>query len=219
MEPAHFLLIRHGKTAGNENGGTHLVGSTDLPLTVQGYRQARRLASRLRTWPFRVIYSSPLQRAAATAREIAAVRRVPLVWCRGLQEIDCGRVDGLDVETVRRCCPASWEANRRQDDDAFRWPGGESYRELRRRSLAACDRIAVEHPGELVVVVTHSGVVNQVIGSLAGLGAAQWEPYRPGHCTLTHVEWQQGAGRLMEFDQQARPAAPEPRSALPAGLS
>lgn len=200
MEPARLFLVRHGRTAGNHPGGMVLMGNTDLPLTVEGFRQARRLAARLKVWPFRAVYSSPLQRAATTAREIAVVRRVPVYWCRGVQEMDCGRVDGLDVSTVRRRHPTVWEANERQDDPDFRWPGGESYRELRRRIVAACDRIAVRHPGDAVVVVTHAGVVNQLVGSLEGVDPARWEPYRPGHCTVTQVEWSREGGRLVAFD-------------------
>lgn len=200
MEPARLFLVRHGQTAGNRAGGMVLMGSTDLPLTVEGIRQARHLAARLRSWRIGAIYTSPLQRAAATAREIAALHRVPLHACRGVQEMDCGRVDGLDVDAVQRRHPEVWEANERQDDPDFRWPGGESYRELRSRAVTACDRIAARHPGGTVVVVTHAGVVSQVIGSLEGIDPARWQLYRPAHCTVTQVEWSRGGGRLVAFD-------------------
>lgn len=202
MEPTILMLVRHGQTTGNLAGGRLLQGRTDLPLTVEGFRQARRLASRLEPGSFEAIYASPLQRAAATAREIAVVHRgVPVTWCHALQEIDCGRLDGLDVDTVRRRHPASWEANQRQDDPDFRWPGGESYRELRRRSVEACDRIAALHPGSPVLVVTHAGVVNQVVGSVTAVDPARWEVLRPGHCTVTTVQWHPRERRLLEFDR------------------
>ena len=202
MAPTLLMLVRHGQTAGNLAGGTLLQGRTDLPLTVEGLRQARRLAARLEAGSFRAIYSSPLQRAAATAREIAAVHRdAPVAWCPALQEIDCGRLDGLDVDSVRRRHRSRWEANQRQDDPDFRWPGGESYRELRRRSVAACDRIAAQHPGSAVLVVTHAGVVNQVVGSFMGVDPARWEVLRPGHCTVTTVEWHPHDRRLLAFDR------------------
>lgn len=200
MRATRLLLIRHGHTAGNLGAGTVVLGSTDLPLTVQGIRQARRIARNLRPWPFEAIYSSPLQRAAATAREIGAVHRAPLYWCRGLQEIDCGAADGLEVEVAERRFPATWEINDRERHPDFRWPGGESYADLRRRVLAACDRIAGEHRGDSVVLVTHAGVVNQLLGAVQGLCPARWRPYRPSHCTVTEVDWLEGTGRLVRFD-------------------
>lgn len=166
-----------------------MLGRTDFPLTVDGVQQARRVARRLATYTFDAVYSSPLQRAVATAREVVALHRVPLHWCPGLQEIDCGHADGLDVETAKRRYPELWKLNDDQQDPDFRWPGGESYRDLRRRALAACGTIAARHPGGAAVVVTHSGVINQVLGSLAGLSAAAWKPMRPDHCTITAVEW------------------------------
>lgn len=200
MDPTRLLLVRHGQTAGNEGGGQVLLGHTDLPLTPEGLRQARCLAARLRRRPLAAIYSSPLQRAGATAQEVAVGRPVRVRWCRGLREIDCGAADGLEVEAVQRRYPAAWEANRRQDDADFRWPGGESYRELRGRVLQACDRIASRHAGARVLVVTHAGVVNQVVGSLEGLDPARWEPRRPRHCTVTEVEWGRERRRLVTFD-------------------
>lgn len=200
MRATRLLLIRHGHTTGNLGAGNVVLGSTDLPLTVQGIRQARRIARDLRLWPFDAIVSSPLQRAAATAREIEIVHRVPVHWCPGLQEIDCGVADGLEVQVAERRFPAAWAVNDREDHPDFRWPGGESYADLRRRVLASCDRIAGEHRGGSVVVVTHAGVVNQLLGAVQGLGPAQWRPYRPSHCTVTEVDWLEGTGRLVRFD-------------------
>lgn len=202
MDPARLLLVRHGATAGNAADGRLLMGSTDLPLTVEGIRQARALARGLGVRPFEAIVSSPLQRAAATAREIAVLHpTLPLGWSKEIQEMDCGRLDGLHVEIARSRYPEIWEANQRQDDQEFRWPGGESYRELRERVVAGCDRIAAERPGATVVVVTHAGVVGQLLGHLEGLSPARWEPHRPRHCTVTEIAWGRGEGRLVAFDQ------------------
>lgn len=200
MRATRLLLIRHGHTAGNLGGGTVVLGSTDLPLTVQGIRQARRIARGLGPWPFDAIYSSGLQRAAATAREIQVVQRVPLRWCPGLQEIHCGAADGLEVRVAENRFPAAWAINDREEHADFRWPGGESYADLRRRVLAASDRIAAEHRGGSVVVVTHAGVVNQLLGAIQGLCPARWRPFRPSHCTVTEVDWLEGTGRLVRFD-------------------
>lgn len=201
---ARLLLVRHGQTLGNLGGGRILVGRSDLPMTVTGVRQARRAARRLCRVPFSAVHSSPLQRAVATAREIVALRRVPLSLWDGLQEIDCGHADGLETDTARRLYPDDWERNQRQDDDDFRWPGGESYRELRRRAVAACDRIARRHAGAVAVVVTHAGVVNQLVGSVRGFPPACWERCRPSHCTVTELEWGRGVRRLVRFDEPAR---------------
>ena len=57
-------LARHGETAWSLSG--QHTGSTDLPLTERGERNARRLGERLRELSFAKVLTSPLQRAVHT---------------------------------------------------------------------------------------------------------------------------------------------------------
>jgi broad specificity phosphatase PhoE len=59
-----IYLARHGETAWSLSG--QHTGRTDLPLTEEGERQARRLAPRLAGLGFVKVFTSPLQRAART---------------------------------------------------------------------------------------------------------------------------------------------------------
>src|SRR5690606_10824863 len=112
-------------------------------------------------------------------------------------------MDGLSIAEVKRRYPGVWAANQRQDDPDFAWPGGESYRAFRERCLAEVEAIAAAHRGEQVLVVTHTGVVSQVVGFLRGASAACWECYRPGNASITEIAWDQRAGRLVRFDDRA----------------
>ncbi len=57
-------LARHGDTAWTLSG--QHTGLTDLPLTPNGERKARRLGVRLKGQQFAKVFTSPLQRAART---------------------------------------------------------------------------------------------------------------------------------------------------------
>ena len=57
-------LARHGNTAWTLSG--QHTGLTDLPLTPDGERNARRLGDRLQGITFAKVFTSPLQRAART---------------------------------------------------------------------------------------------------------------------------------------------------------
>jgi broad specificity phosphatase PhoE len=57
-------LARHGETAWTLSG--QHTGLTDLPLTEQGERTARRLGDRLRGLTLAKVFTSPLQRACQT---------------------------------------------------------------------------------------------------------------------------------------------------------
>lgn len=218
QSPTRLMLIRHGHTSSNSSGGMKMSGWTDTSLSDRGRQQAACLARRMASEMVSALYSSPLVRALETARQVAEVTGAQIRLDPDLREIHCGEVDGWPVEEVRRRYPDLWEANRRQDHDGFRWPGGESYLELRERSLGVLDRIAAAHPGERVVVVTHAGVISQVVGCLRGKSPARWECYRPENCSVTELDWDGGAGRLISYDDCVHLETPEhPSSMHPPG--
>lgn len=59
-----LYLIRHGETAWSLSG--QHTGRTDIALTEQGEKDARKLAERLRAVRFSRVFTSPLQRARRT---------------------------------------------------------------------------------------------------------------------------------------------------------
>ncbi len=199
-----LMLIRHAHTQSNSGGTKLLSGRSDIPLSGRGRNELRRLAARLSgEAPFTAIYTSPLQRARDTAVALSQAGLGPLRICPGLQEIDCGELDGLPLEEVRRRVPALWAANQREDNPRFRWPGGESYREFRARCLRAVRTIAGVHSGERVMVVTHAGVISQVLGAIAGVTPARWSSYRPANSALSEIEWRRCAGTIVGFNDFA----------------
>lgn len=57
-------VARHGETAWSLSG--QHTGRTDLPLTANGERNAKRLGERLKGLTFAKVFTSPLQRASRT---------------------------------------------------------------------------------------------------------------------------------------------------------
>lgn len=204
MPSTRLVLIRHGHTAANSGSAVlRMSGWTNFPLSDLGRRQAEALSRRLAAEApaLSALYASPLQRASDTARAFTGLGEIR--YLEDLREIGCGEVDGWPVSRVQERYPDLWEANRRQDDPDFRWPEGESYRELRDRSLAALGRIAAAHPGQRVAVVTHAGVLCQAIGWLHGTSPAEWSRFRPGNCSFSEVEWAGECGTVLTFDDRS----------------
>jgi len=89
--PAQIFLIRHGQTAWSESG--QHTSRTDLPLTPEGERGARRLAERLRGFTFAAVFASPRQRARQTCAWAGLGE--PMAVEPDLAEWDYGRYEGL----------------------------------------------------------------------------------------------------------------------------
>lgn len=200
-----LILIRHGHTAGNSVGpAVRMSGWTDLPLSERGRREVEALGRALASGaPFAAIVSSPLVRAWETARVLSSAGLGELQRVDELREIHCGEVDGLPFEEVQERYPQLWAANLRQTDPDFRWPGGESYREFRERSLRGVRSIAARHEGRRVAVVTHAGVISQIVGFLHGVNPAEWERFRPENASLTEIDWSGDRGTLLCFGVRA----------------
>jgi broad specificity phosphatase PhoE len=110
-----IYLARHGETAWSLSG--QHTGSTDVPLTERGERNARRLRERLAGRVFVNVLTSPLQRAARTC-ELAGFGGAAEVD-RDLVEWNYGDYEGLRTVEIRAKNP-DWQLFR----DGC--PGGES---------------------------------------------------------------------------------------------
>lgn len=188
MNGCTLLLVRHAHT--RDNGGSRaprLVGRYDAPLSSLGEKQVERLRGALAGESAEAAYTSPLRRTMATAR--ALPERLPPVLLDSLQEISCGEFDGWLVTDVQQQHPDLWQRNLAQNDDLFRWPGGETYARFRARVLRTVRALAGRHCGGRVVAVTHAGFISQLLGCLAGVKPSRWEQFRPGNASITEVRW------------------------------
>ena len=200
-----LVLVRHAIAADRDpDGELILCGQVDVPLTEPGHAQAAQLAKGIgRLGRFEAIYSSTLRRATQTVRPIAhALQLQPDAWS-SLREISCGVLDGASVVHIKRAHADVWRANLAQNDDEFAWPGGETYQAFRSRVLHAIGRIAHMHHGGRVLVVTHAGVISQLLGWLHGEPAARWDVFRPRPASVTEVLWRRAQGSLLRFDDQS----------------
>jgi len=156
--PAVYLA-RHGETAWS-NSGRH-TGTTDLPLTERGERNARRLGTRLRAQSFAKILTSPLQRASRTCG-LAGFGALASVE-HGLVEWNYGEYEGKTTNEIQEQRPG-WEIF--QDG----CPGGESALDVARRADAVINGLHAVH-GD-VLLFSH--------GHFLRVLAARWLGLDPG---------------------------------------
>ena len=143
-------LLRHGET---ERGGG-FRGSLDDALTAHGWQQMRDAVALAGPWD--VLVSSPLQRCAAFARELAAERRLPLRIEPELRELHFGAWEGRSaaelMSTDAEALGRFWA-----DPYGFTPPGGEPLLRFEARVLAAIERVRLHFAGRRVLVIGHAG--------------------------------------------------------------
>ncbi len=135
-------LLRHGET---ELGGG-LRGSLDDALTATGWQQMREAVQGRGPWD-RVL-SSPLQRCARFAQELAERLQLPLSLEPDLQELHFGAWEGQSaaalMETDADDLGRFWA-----DPYAFTPPGGEPVELFSLRVLGAIERLYQPAPGSV----------------------------------------------------------------------
>lgn len=195
-----FLLIRHAAT---DTGG-RLCGSSDVLLSSAGQQQLDALLERApRHAAPDALFTSTLSRAVAVAVVLERVWKLRSCAAGWAREIDCGNLEGVPFDQLRRELPDVWARNEAQADETFAWPGGESYARFRARVLGGMNAAARANTGRRVAVVTHAGVIAQVLGVIKGRPASVWSVDRPDPFTATEVTWENGApGAVLTFNDR-----------------
>jgi 2,3-bisphosphoglycerate-dependent phosphoglycerate mutase len=164
-----ILLVRHGESqpVDPEQPFELVDGHGDPPLDPVGVEQAERVAGRLAGENIAAIYVTTLRRTVETAAPLAKrLGIVPSVEPE-LREVFLGEWEGglLRVKAEERD-PAFLRAI--EEGSWGPIPGAEPADAFRDRVSLGISNVATAHPDQLVVVVTHGGVIGQVLCSATG---------------------------------------------------
>ncbi len=185
-----IILVRHGETEWNKI--ERFRGQIDVPLNETGLAQAdataRRIAAR---WKPTAVYSSPLSRAMVTAQKIAQPFSLTAVPEMGLMDVNYGEWQGLSPE----------EAQVRWPEMIWNWfhapqkvviPGGEPFNQVQSRALKTVNELALKHPGDTIVLVTHTFISRCLLLGILGLGLEHYHTLRQDNCAINELEAEAG---------------------------
>lgn len=149
-----IYLIRHGQTAWNADNNRY-CGRTDIPLTEKGVKQAERLREQLQSVQFDGVFSSPLQRAKATA-ELATGREV--ITDERLIEADFGLWENKTREEFISENISSWKDWSSDPATARAGVTGETGLEVVQRVDNFFNDLLAKHSSGTFLVAAHNGV-------------------------------------------------------------
>lgn len=147
-----LYLVRHGQTDWNIQG--RWQGHADIPLNAVGRQQAEQIARSLASAGLSALFSSDLQRAAATAEAVSTMTGLPVNYDPRLREIHQGEWQGLVMGEVEARY-SDLLAHSKVDPLNVAPPGGETVLEVRDRLVRAVEDICRRHPLERVALVSH----------------------------------------------------------------
>ena len=160
----YLFLVRHGENEWTKRGA--LAGRTpSISLNEKGREQAQQIAERLKAQPITAIYSSPLVRCLETAQPLAAALDLSVSVEPGVLEVDYGDWRGGELKELGK--RPEWQLVQ-IFPGGFRFPRGETLREVQNRVITTLERIRAQHEGEAVAVFAHGDVLRTSLAYYLG---------------------------------------------------
>ncbi len=162
-----IYLLRHARVEIDE---PRCIGITDIPLSDEGKRQAKKIAEWIERLGVRGIYSSPLRRCMETAEIITErleLEKSEIQIRRDLHEVDAGKWENRKFSELKKS--REYE-ERGKNIGYYILPGGESFAQGGERfgkCLTEIRKETDEVRGD-ILVVAHAGVIRAYLCQLLG---------------------------------------------------
>jgi glucosyl-3-phosphoglycerate phosphatase len=205
MSAGRLIVWRHGRTEWNLQD--KIQGQADIPLDDVGQSQAKAAAARLASLAPTRLFSSDLQRAAATAAELAALTGLKVEYDEALREIHVDDWAGMTMEELAAIHPEA-AARIRAGELQRRGTNGETVEEVAERFAPALVRaVDAGQPWDTVVVTTHGLAARVGICRFLGIPQEHW----PAFGGLSNCNWvsllpsRRGRWRVEEWNAGSLP--------------
>lgn len=178
-----IVFVRHGRTP---TTGKVLPGrAPGLHLADEGRAQAEAVAERLAVLQkVDAIYTSPLERTRETAAPIGRRLQLKVTREKGLLECDFGDWTGAELKTLNKL--QEWRGVQAHPS-GFRFPGGESFREMQTRIATTIAKLRTRHPGQTVVLVSHADPIKVAVADAAGTHLDLFQRIVISPCSVTAI--------------------------------
>ncbi len=188
MKTKNLFLIRHGET--DWNRAKRFQGRTDIPLNDLGREQALSLCPRMTELKIDLVVSSSLTRAYETALIAIQDIKLPIQKDDRLQETNIGEAEGLTYEEMTEKWGAGhierWRSYEERDLD-FRYPNGESKRQMMVRVREAVLDIAQNNMNQNIAVFAHGMVMRAL--TFAFHQGVEWDLTQFHNGSIHHFVW------------------------------
>jgi probable phosphoglycerate mutase len=195
-----ILLVRHAET---DAVGVRLTSrQPGVTLNARGCRQVTEVCRYLHDVPLAAIYSSPLERAVATASPIAAAHGLDVRTLDALNEVDFGEWTGLTFDELSKL--PGWRRFNECRGSA-EVPRGERASDVQRRIVAALDDLRRHHEAQVIAAVSHADVIRAAVLSVTATPLDDWHRFEISPASITTIAYEDGNPNLVAVNVTGRP--------------
>ncbi len=192
-----YILLRHGQTIYQTKKKKFLYPWPDFVtnLTEKGKKQAEAVAKKLKNKKTVLIYSSDFLRTRQTAEIIAEKLDLKVKLDKRLRDINFGIFQGGKIDEYRKLF-----INKKLK--FFKRPSmGESWRDVRKRTIDFIKDIEKKHKNKTILIVSHGDPIWLLNGFLKGISEKKLLGKRQFNNTFSSVKgFYPGPGEFLEIN-------------------
>ncbi len=175
----HFYFVRHGETVWNVEN--KICGATDIELTELGHKQAIETGHKILDQGIKAdeILTSPLVRAAETARHISEITGITLKVEPRLIEQNFGRYESTARDGL--------EFHEQKKHMANRFTTGESMMQVAQRIYNLIDDIKIDD--KTYILVAHNGIVRIVESYFREMDNEEFSSFGVKNCEILRYDF------------------------------
>lgn len=188
-----IYLLRHAQSVANVKG--ILAGQDDsVELSKAGFNQAQALIPYLKSINFSQVYSSPLTRCIQTITPFMS-KNPDLKFCVDERLIEMNYGDWSGEKLTKLSKDKKWRIVQTKPS-TFTFPGGESFKSMRKRvDLMLADLTGRKGP---TLVVTHGDIIKMMITSCLGLPIDQFQSFVTEPASITVINLEKSKSTLLQ---------------------
>ncbi|MBD2538020.1 histidine phosphatase family protein [Coleofasciculus sp. FACHB-SPT36] len=202
------ILVRHGQSSYNSE--RRIQGRCDESiLTEKGRATARQLGATLSNLKIDAIYSSPLQRAKATAEIVQSslATPAPLTASDNLMEIDLPLWQKMLSVEVQEKFPEDYQCwHERPQEFRMSVPTPEGLKEhfpvlaIYEQARQFWQETLSRHPGETILIVGHNGINRALLSTAIGISPQRYHSIQQSNCGISVLNFAAGWGKPAQLE-------------------
>lgn len=192
-----IYLLRHAESEANAKG---ILAGRDysVNLTAKGFKDSRKIKSRLSKIDFTRVYSSPITRCVQTVTPyLDSNPRIEITLTESLIEMDYGNWSGNKLAALSKKKEWSLIQNRPGE---FTFPNGESFQEMRRRVRSFLNSL-IETDGP-ILIVSHGDIIKMALTITLDLPLNKFQNFVVTPASICVIDYSQKSKSVISTNQR-----------------
>ncbi len=192
-----IYLLRHAESEANARG---ILAGRDysVNLTAKGFKDSRKIKSKLAKIDFTRVYSSPITRCVQTVTPyLDSNPRIDVTLTESLIEMDYGAWSGKKLSSLSKKKEWSLIQNRPAE---FTFPNGESFQEMRKRVKSFLNSM-IDADGP-ILIVSHGDIINMALTITLDLPLNKFQNFVVAPASISIIDYSQRSKSVISTNQR-----------------